>query len=150
VKVEARGVKTWQGTEGAGYQATLYIDGVRAALVTDDGHGGALRWHWLRPELEDLYRRHAESRPPYVDPKVCPDGLPMTPDLYVAEIVEEALAERRLKRWCRTKTVYRLPGHPRGEWRIINVAYSPAVRGWILDRHPAAEIANDRLRSERA
>jgi hypothetical protein len=39
-RLEAKNLKQWEGRDGYGYTCTLYLDGKRAALVRQDGHGG--------------------------------------------------------------------------------------------------------------
>lgn len=42
-----KGVKTYRGMEGEGFNASLYRNGKRVALVIDDATGGPLMFEWL-------------------------------------------------------------------------------------------------------
>lgn len=41
-----KGLKTWRTPDGGGWQYTLLHHGAVVALVSDDGHGGAIRVEW--------------------------------------------------------------------------------------------------------
>ena len=50
--VELKSVKTWQGEEGLGLQANVYIDKKKVGMVTDDAWGGPLRFDFDTSELD--------------------------------------------------------------------------------------------------
>ena len=44
---QLKAVKTFQGMEGQGFTANLYVCGKKAAFVRDDAHGGELWFEWV-------------------------------------------------------------------------------------------------------
>ena len=47
-----KGVKTFRGMEGQGFNATLCRDGKPVAHVDDEGCGGCYNWRWLVKDAE--------------------------------------------------------------------------------------------------
>jgi hypothetical protein len=45
-KFELKSVKTWQGCDGYGLSANLYVNGKKVATVLDEGNGGEMRIDW--------------------------------------------------------------------------------------------------------
>ena len=65
--VELKSVKTWEGTEGMGLQANVYIDKKLAGQVTDDAWGGDLRYDFDTTEFDkraDKYRKNVWAKKP--------------------------------------------------------------------------------------
>lgn len=54
--------------------------------------------------------------------------------------------QQQIKRWCKTKTVFRLKNDPEGSWRTIKAPYSDRVREHIVRKYGnrVEEIANER------
>lgn len=55
-----KNVKTFMGNKGYGFNASLYEDGKRVALVIDDAWGGCLQFQWSDKDVEK--RIAAEKR----------------------------------------------------------------------------------------
>ena len=51
--VELKGIKTWNGMEGMGLQANVYIDKKLVGQVTDDAYGGPVNYDFNTKELEN-------------------------------------------------------------------------------------------------
>lgn len=67
-------------------------------------------------------------------------------DLLMGDLLMEWEVNRWLKRQCRTKTLFRLPGDEEGSWRTIAAHYNVRVMTHIRDRYgDKVEIANDRF-----
>lgn len=62
--LDVKSVKTFMGTDAPGYNATLIVNGKKAAIVVDDGGGGPVSFHWSDPEVERLFNAYVESLPP--------------------------------------------------------------------------------------
>lgn len=65
--VELKSIKTWEGTEGMGMQANVYIDKKLVGQVTDDAWGGDFRYDFDTSELDkraDKYRTQIWSKKP--------------------------------------------------------------------------------------
>jgi hypothetical protein len=143
LKATLKGIKTWQGREGEGYQANLLIDGKKAAFFTEDGNGGAMRWNVFDVPLFMQYvaeqRLNVQMRGHHFD------DLNGELDMHAATLVDLAMEEKTLKRWCRTKTVFTLPDTPACSYRTWDHKYSPDVKAALLRKYPAAVIINERF-----
>jgi hypothetical protein len=125
-----KGLKTFVGTEGEGFNATLYRDGKAVAFVIEDASGGPLRIEWkdrdaglvkvavktwdgkpttvgMTAEEKRLYKL-CDSMPPVVcdfkDPNTGEAAtLSMTADLFIAELVNDALLFKDIAKWTKGK-----------------------------------------------
>ena len=52
MKYEVKNLKTFNGRDGGGFEATLYKDGKRIATVFNDGCGGCTRYHFIDGDME--------------------------------------------------------------------------------------------------
>jgi hypothetical protein len=140
-----RGVKEWQGNEGIAYQGTLLVDGKRAFQFTDDGWGGELDVHIYDQKLYDSVVAYVDSLPPA---PVEYDGKPIriSFDLFIASLLDQRATAKMMKRWCKTKTVFSVPGDKNGEFRTINAPYSNTVKAHILKKYPNATIMNETIK----
>jgi hypothetical protein len=132
-----KGIKTFQGMEGSGFNATLYEDGVKLGMVIDEGCGGSYLYRLASHEKErELACWARVERQQGMEPL---DAL--INDLVVAE------EERRwLKRNTRKKTVFKLKGQGPGEWSTYNEPYTDKFAAWVRKKHgdDLVEIANER------
>lgn len=65
--VELKSIKTWEGQEGMGMQANVYIDKKLAGQVTDDAYGGCFRYDFdtkVLDERADKYRQTIWNKKP--------------------------------------------------------------------------------------
>src|SRR5687768_17542817 len=92
---EAKGIKTFRGQEGEGYNASLYRDGKKVAFVIDDASGGMLDVEWLDRKEEQLLKDHCVTLPDQVCSFTGEDGQPvtlkMTSEIFIEELVNDAL-----------------------------------------------------------
>ena len=61
-----RNVKQFRGREGHGFNATLYRDNVKVALVMDAANGGEYRFEWVDYRRGKTVRVHPD---PYKETK---------------------------------------------------------------------------------
>jgi hypothetical protein len=128
--LHGKGIRTFKGMEGEGYNASLYRDGKLVALAVDDASGGPLQVEWkdrdsgrcervevegyegkkyvvnMSPE-EKLLHDHAASLPDLVSHITGDDGKPMvmrmTAELFIEELVNDTLLLRDVRRMLRSK-----------------------------------------------
>lgn len=129
-----KGIKTFRGMEGEGYNASLYRDGKRVAEVVDDASGGPLMIEWkdraswrtpvevvgyegrkytvnMSPE-EKLLHEHCLTLPALVSDLT--DALnpneklvmAMTPELFIEQLVNDALMIKDIQRMMRGKVAF--------------------------------------------
>lgn len=157
-----KNVKTFRGNEGTGFNATLYRDNKKVALVDDDAWGGCYSWDWLdydQPKVEVTFKNHkGEDYTIKVTPEHAAyieflkaqgkDGEFEFEDSYAGELVNKFLEMRDYKRWCKKQTVFRLKGDKPGEWRTLGLLFSdPRAKKYLADKYGAQveEILNERI-----
>lgn len=158
-----RSFKTFRGHDGNGYECTVTLNGKAVFIAVDDGWGGGLQYHPIitdrkrnaglsGEEAGRIYRAmneaveamdtYAKTLPNYDrgdnDPECWPDGMPMSGELLVEELVNRNEAEKlreknrvRFAKFCTTETLFRLKGDKRGSWRSakgVGPAIIPALR----------------------
>lgn len=155
-----RGIKSFQGREGYGYECSLYRDGKRIGKVVDTAHGGMVDFYLDKGEKEklDTYCDAIPKKKWDTDDhilseedfnKFYPDGFPTDCDSFLATMVDafeyEKKEAQRYKRLCKTKTVYLLKDSPESLWSIKS-QYSEAVAERLRAKHGdnLKEIVNER------
>lgn len=110
MKIEVRNLKKTVGREGSGFEATVYIDGVKAGTAADYADGGPVRFTpW---ELETVINRYAETLPPivteYRDPKDPSKFLELQPnaDVLVGDAVNRYECRKRFERLAKERLLW--------------------------------------------
>ena len=137
-----KNVKTFPGHDGMlGFNASLYKGSKKIATVFDSAHGGCYEYTWVNgwngtdaKELEE----HIKTLP---DEKFGRHSLSMDMDLFVGKMVDEFETKKRLKRYCRTKTLYRIDTTKEGVWQIGNIRYSEDVLKKLKERYGKRLVA---------
>ena len=134
-----KGVKTFRGMEGQGFNATLCRDGKPIAHVDDEGCGGCYNWRWLVKDAEALFKAHVKQQLPAVEFE--PE------DHFISRLVDELQEERTLRRWCKGKTVFRLKADAPGSYHTLTSRYSAAAAAHLRRKHGEllGEIVNERF-----
>lgn len=132
-----RGVKSFRGMEGGGFNCTLYVDGKKLGMVIDEGRGGNLLYRLDSHKTEQELERWARVK--------SQDGMEAL-DSVVGKLVDDEEERRWLKRHTKKKTVIRLKDHGRGEWTTYAKPYSAEFAAWIREKHgdDLVEIGNER------
>ena len=147
MKLEIKKLKTWDTHDGGGYQGELLMDGQRCAYFHNDGNGGPVDWRPFSADLFAKLQQHVQALPPLPpDPVFHGMVIPMDLDIFIGGLIDDTLQERQMKRWCRTKTVFRLPGDPEGEYRTIKAPYTEQVKVHLFNKYGGqAQIINERF-----
>jgi len=74
----------------------------------------------------------------------------MNLELLLSLLADNAEIDKKLKRLCKTKVAWRMPGDPEGTWQVLPGPLTPALRAVIVAKHPEAEFANDRFATPKA
>jgi hypothetical protein len=142
-------VKFFKGMEGmGGFNAELVFNGKPVAFVIDDDCGGCLNWHWYQGKGDVEGAKAAlKAMPEY---KKCREEFPTLGegeaiDSAMRGIIMQFEEEKSLKRWCKTKIVWRSKIHKEGEYGIWKAPYTLAHIAAIKAKHPDAEIINERF-----
>jgi hypothetical protein len=144
-----KGLKTWNTHDGGGFQVSLCADGKRIAEVTEGGHGGPLNWafkptaaralaafgtaHGVSDFVSSLDRTGAFVK------------FDTDADMALCQMVEDLERQREMKRWCKTKVVFRFPKDKEGDYHTLKCAhYTESVRRKVVERYgPDVIIMND-------
>ena len=130
-----RDIKTFRGMEGEGFNATICRDGREIAFVIDDATGGDVHIQWA-----DARSQGAEEKRLLEFLKTLPKErwedteYDVTPDIFLATLVEQAQTEKRLRRLFRTETLFRLRDDPtdNDKWRTLKAPFSPGVKAQLV------------------
>jgi hypothetical protein len=137
MKYELKGLKTFRGIEGNGYNVSVYRNGEKAFMVIEDGSGGCCHFEGDRKEIEE-FKKYAKEKDP--------SGYEQA-DLEMARMVDLELENRKFNIWCKNSTVFRLVGDEEGKWRMLGVKYGVSAKMWIETKYKGKveEIVNERF-----
>lgn len=121
--------------DGLCFQAAAYVNGVKAFEVCNAGQGGPNQYNVLNAGLYEAAQAYALTLPPI---HCFGRELAMHLELLVGELLDDQLRARELKRLL--KKIVFISG---GKVMTCNVAYSEALRGQLIARHPEAIILNE-------
>jgi len=145
-----KGVKSFQGREGLGFNCNLYRGKKKVAFCYDDASGGEVRIDWLEgrnSQESKLLERHVDSLPK-VNSQFDGVGLLTIDDgWFVSDLVAKWEAEsdiRKLRKQCSTKTFFRTPTQEKGQYSYYKAPISDALRTKIQrENGDDVEIFND-------
>jgi hypothetical protein len=143
MKIELKKIKYMKtlSEETECFSAELWINDQKRGNVSNRGNGGPHDFDDRKAEVE--LNEHGKTLPP-MQSQYFPEGLPMDGELIVSELLAKHLEEKEYRRWCKTKTVFRLPGDKDGQWRTIKGVH-PSIVVHINKNYPEAEILNLRF-----
>ena len=102
-----RGIKSFRGTDGIGYNASLYRGGKKIAFVIEEGNGGEADFHWFDKAEEPILRAFVDALPP-VKSEFDGRDLKMDYGWFVTELVDEVENEQKQRRACKTHVLWRV------------------------------------------
>ena len=146
-KFEAKKFKSCAGDEGDCISGELHVDGVHAASVNYDGRGGPYRWYWHDKVSQKTFEEFVASRPEV------PFGGGMEGTFKPDNdwVFMELCGRIKMRKQCKTKTLFRLKHDDPDVYCILNVAFTPLIAGHLRSRHGdnLAEIINETLAADR-
>ena len=145
---EVKNVKGFMGSDCPGYNATLYRDGKKVALVINDGSGGQETVHWYDVEAprvdfatnnykgdsgvmrctpeQAMLMEHLKGK------KVAQDEVMGEPEMslgmFLAGLVDDFENNKRFKKMCKSKTLYRVKGDKQDVYRVCHYSFNRAVK----------------------
>ncbi len=162
-----KNVKTFKGMDGGGFNCSLYKDGKKIAECIDSGCGGEVMFHWMdfkAPKIKrDIPNIYVEGKISHVSftpeenefHQVCAREtfeilgkiFPKTPDVKVEELINEFENTKRLKRMCKTKTLFRVKSksYQDGEWMVLKIPFTPKVKEHIITKYGNCIILNETI-----
>lgn len=129
-----KNVKSFQGREGTGYECSLYKDGKRIGKVTDTADGGEADFYLNKGEIEIL-EAHCKTLPkePCQFDKTL--EIEIDPYIFVERLVDKYEKRANIKKWCRTKIVFRLDGDSVGRYRTMKGKYTQKIGDALRANH---------------
>ena len=156
-----KNVKSFMGREGYGFECSLYRDGKKIGTVTDTANGGMTDFYLDSKEEEDRLDAYCATLParvseipaeppmrnqPYTG-KMETITIEMSRDIFIAGLVDEYETNKKLKRYCKTQTLYRLHSDKDDSHWVIGIKYTEKVKQQLQDKHGSdlKEIINERF-----
>lgn len=121
------------------FTAQLCLDGKPVAEVDNSGKGSSHGYRWLKPELRESIEAWVEAQPlEFVHDRL---------DQVIDRLLDDFEEKRKLKLWCKTKTVYRLKDTPEGEWILWSVPFTPEAKASLVRKYGRhlGRVANEEL-----
>lgn len=97
-----KNIKTFRGRDGLGVNCSLYKDGKRIGTVDDMANGGQYDYGLINDEWIKLME-HVRTLPPVEFHGSTLEHL--NPDMFIGDLINDALEDKDLKRACKTKTI---------------------------------------------
>ena len=136
-KVEIKNLKVAEHlSEGSlAFTASIWINGKKAGDAKNNGRGGnndvdlwkrkgeqVRRNNKLHDELKEYVKQFTWES---LDGKQTPYRV----DFYIDRLVDDEYVRQQVKRWCRTKTVFRIPGktYEEGEYELMKKKFTKEV-----------------------
>jgi len=131
--------------EGYGFNAELLQSGKPVAFVIDEANGGCLKWQWYKDiDIAAVKAELRESRAFFDSRKKFPTlGEGTAYDSAMIDIVTSHEELQSIKRWCKTKLVWKLPNAKKGQYGTWKVPYTTEFVAKIKKDHPDAIIMNE-------
>lgn len=145
-----KNIKTFNGMDGVGFSASVYIDGKSVGEAIDEGRGGCIS---LRMSMADRKRVEQicydevnanRSTFPYLFDESNSEATPkiFEPEgAWLNHLVSLHDLEKRLKSWCKTKVVLK----EGAEYFTIKMKYESRHEAALVAKYPNAEIVNKRF-----
>ena len=136
--------KAFRTNDGYAWSATIYMDGVKLCYAFDQGRGGEVRIDWASKEAETKFGEYVASLPADMDIPAellarYPEGMKRDAGDVIARIVDNYENTKReastLKRWCKTKTIFRLKGDEVGTYRNVKNTFNPQVKLYLVGKY---------------
>lgn len=137
-----KGLKSWEGRDGYGYQGTLTFENKKIGTFHDEGNGGCMDIDFVSPEAEKKLLTYLRSEHAEISEGAEPYSL------FVAGLADELDYVRKIKRSRNKKTVFCLKSE-KSEWsfteRHVQAPYSKKVADFIKGKYgdDVLAIANE-------
>lgn len=120
-KVELKNLKFFMGMENQGFNANLYINGLKCAFVIDEGNGGCLNYqpYLYKNPKESEVKKNMALLENYIKtmPKVKTEfgDIKMDMDLFIEELINQKEKEKQDKKKVKLMETSFLFGVPNGD-----------------------------------
>ena len=148
-KIEIKNLKVHRdmSQETECFSCTVYVDGKKAARVSNNGCGGEneVSVHGCDVEAWAKLEKHVDALPELPLPEDAEEWMakvyPRKRDVdeFITELLMDAEEAKRFKRLCKKNTLFRAKGetYARGEWRSVNIPTGdPGFANWLAKNYP--------------
>jgi hypothetical protein len=139
-----KGVKSFRGMEGYGFNATLYRGKVKIAFVMDEANDGCYHYEWFNRAEDKILRDYCESLPKEA---VCDMEIAVDPDMLMSALVDKYENDKKFSRLCKNSTVFRLKGDPEDGYQVYKkVPFNEAMKKLLVEKYgdTIEEILNEK------
>lgn len=148
-----KSVKSFMGHEGYGFNCTLCKDGRKVASVINQGDGGEPYFYFENKEVEKALYAFVKTLPKRQTEFPRGDGskekFEYTEDIgtFVAGLIDEWDYLKRMKRMCKTKTVFRLDDTEEDRVQVIDEPYNASIKSFLDKKYGkrVVEIVNETI-----
>ena len=109
------------------FEAELIKNGKLVAHISNAGRGGADLMHFVTPVARCEFEAYIDSLPmetsPY--PELSKDDIKVDAEEFIQRLIHISESKKKLKRWCKTKVVYKTKACKKGEWVLTAVEPTP-------------------------
>jgi hypothetical protein len=161
VDLKVKGIKEFHGHDGGCWECSLYVDGKRTAIVTEDGYGGPLE---INPVGKYGTKAYKDALERIGDAMQFAETLPQVEgfqghmmdnnlELHIETLVNEALELKEMKKTNKKGLYFLKPGAEEGTWTgYKGIPDTPDFRRQVIERHGdvkfLADAIEDKLRKE--
>jgi hypothetical protein len=157
--VELKAYKDLGYDDSQRFEASLYINDRRVAIVSNDGNGGNHRYLWfdgrdkenvLHEYVEKLKKEgyFDETYKHYVE-DIFPDGETPPIEIFmgVDDYINDLIDKFNLKKKCKRNTCFTLKSSEWGSYRVLKMPYSVKVKRILTEKFGTElkEILNERF-----
>ncbi len=145
-----RGIKTFQGKDGHGLNATLLRNGKPVCTLLDEGCGGEMwfQWHDQRHGASEeekrfnafIDKRRAEIPADKVNEYDMNERELFDGETWINGEVDRIQNDRRFKRLCKTKTLFQVDGEIGGDSFRTVKGVGPQIRAWIDKQYAGKKV----------
>lgn len=126
---ELKKIKQAGGEETPRFEAQIFADGKKIGIVYNEGCGGCCFYRFDKQEEGKLFDE-------FIADWAVKNNEDFEPnDMWVYARMDDEEEKRKLKRWSKTKTPFRLKGMEKGAWRVLGSPYSPMVREFLIKKY---------------
>ena len=153
LNVTLKNLKTFNGLEGQGFSATMYVGGLLTADIIDDANGGCYNIHAAYDRKAQKQVDGAKARLEQVEAFI--KTLPIEPwpanfgdvgtpgfqpdlDAFLSALVEDMQAGKILARYRKANTLFRLKTDKTDKFRPVNILDRERVKA-MLDKKYGAD-----------
>jgi len=135
-----KGLKTWTTYDGGGYQFNLYRNNKKVAFVHEAGVGGCLDIDWSDVQAKADIEAYVKTLPK-IEMKDRPEGcepvvLDASVDLFMEELVTAYEWEKKLSRYRKQNTLFRLLNDPEYSFRPLKTLDLTKAKEFLDKKYP--------------